>query len=96
MVAESSKELMSAGFGNQIFKDIDESKKWSNSQLWRTIRIIADNKDMQIGPSDLLYSVFDGNKTALKSLVCSKILSLGIYLAFFSVKFRNCEWQTSC
>lgn len=75
MVSEACKEILSNGFGSNMFKD-DDSKKFSSSQLWQTIRLLSETSGNKVPSNDLLYSIFRGNKTPLKALVNSNILAV--------------------
>ena len=75
MIAEASKDILTIGFGSVMFKD-DTSKKWSNSQLWKVIRSLSEASDQRMIPSEMLYNIFKGNKTAMKALVNANILRL--------------------
>eukprot|EP01132_Coremiostelium_polycephalum_P003300 gene3300-4133_t len=74
MIAKSVGEIRAEGFGLSKRNDSlkKEQIKWSRSQLWETIKRIADKN--LISYDDLLFNVFMGDETSLNNLINHGIL----------------------
>lgn len=72
MISEAKDEILYGGFGEKLFIE-ETGKKWTQSQLWRTIKLIAEKE--KVPYETLLFQVFEGNQASLDSLISSDLLS---------------------
>lgn len=69
-----SENIVRLGFGNQMLGS--SQKKWSQYQLWRSIKLISGDSEGCVSYDKLLFFAFNGNVEALKALVAAKILTV--------------------
>ena len=69
---EAKKEIRSKGFGSK-FAPGTSTYPWSHKQLWTTMQLLVERGFVPY--DELLFTVFEGNETALKALAEKHLIS---------------------
>jgi len=54
--------------------DNKKHKSWAKGHLWETMQLIAENQSVSY--DQLLFTIFEGDETALQSLVTANLLRI--------------------